>query len=72
MHPLANELEQTLGKLESRSALALERWVRDAIALAQPAITTGTVDSIGNRWPIGYFQKTAGSFANEPFDLPGE
>jgi len=49
----------------------LERLVRDAVALARQssgASSTSAVDAKG--WPMGYFERTAGSFANERFDVP--
>ena len=65
------ELERTLNQLDSQSATLLERLVRDALALVrQKNPSSGAVDA--NGWPVGYFERTAGSFADEPFDLPDD
>lgn len=67
------ELQDTLNELDPDSATRLERLVRDAIAivLVQPA-TKSTADGAldKNGWPAGFFEETAGCFANEPFDFP--
>jgi len=72
MSTLTKELEQTLNALDGHSAVALERLVRDAIALARPAKVQGTPPLDAKGWPTGYFEKTAGCFAGEPFDIPGD
>jgi hypothetical protein len=65
------ELERTLNQLDSRSATLLKRLVRDALALVrQENSSSVAVDAKG--WPAGYFERTAGCFANEPFDLPDD
>lgn len=72
MSTLTMDLQATLKELDSDSATKLERLVRDAIDLAQPSkakpASAGAVDK--NGWPAGFFEETAGSFANEPFDFP--
>lgn len=67
MSAIALKLEQTLASLDPSHATFLERLVSDALELvkARPAVA---VDARG--WPIGHFEKYAGSFANEPFDEP--
>ena len=72
MSPLNNELEQTLSELDGHSAVALERLVRDAIALVRPAKANGATPLDAKGWPVGYFEKTAGCFAGEPFDVPSD
>jgi hypothetical protein len=63
------ELEQVLHKLDAKSASLLERLVRDALALVQrDGGLAREPDQFG--WPAGYFERTAGSFANEPLDFP--
>ncbi len=53
MSTLAVDLQTTLNQLVPDSASKLERWLRDAIDLAQPSKTKlGAVDT--NGWPIGY------------------
>lgn len=55
-------------RLDPGSAAALERVVRSALALAtRAAPANGAVDA--NGYPIGYFEQTAGAFADEPFDV---
>jgi hypothetical protein len=71
MSSLACDLDRTLSQLDSETAVLLERTVRDALALAErrAAHTTAT-DTLG--YPVGYFEATAGSFANEPLEAPAE
>ena len=62
-------LAGTLKELDADSATKLERLVRDAMALASPSKSPpGAVDACG--WPVGFFEETAGCFANEPFAFP--
>jgi hypothetical protein len=72
MSTLTLDLQATLKELDADSAIKLERLVRDALALAQPSkakpASAGAVDK--NGWPEDFFEETAGSFANEPLDLP--
>ena len=71
MSTLTLDLQATLRQLDSDSATKLERLVRDAMALAQPSKALSVeVDAKG--WPVGYFEATAGCFANEPFDFPAD
>ncbi len=71
MSSVTSELEETLQKLDARAASLLERLVRDAMALVrQGGVASRPTDSRG--WPPGYFERTAGSFANEPFDIPDD
>jgi len=71
MSGITLELEQALNHLDARSASLLERLVRDALALVRQNIASSDITG-SNGWPVGYFEKTAGSFANEPFDLPDD
>jgi len=69
MSTLAADLQATLNRLDSESATKLERLVRDAIDLAQQAVSKrGQVDAHG--WPLGHWEKFAGCLADEPWDLP--
>ena len=73
MSTITLDLQATLKELDSDSATKLERLVRDAMALVQPArkmAADGAVDK--NGWPVGFFEETAGCFANEPFDFPAD
>lgn len=71
MNTLAIDLEKTLSRLDSETAALLERAVRDALALAEHGAAGGNArDDLG--YPIGYFQATAGSFANEPLEPPAD
>lgn len=71
MSTLTLDLQATLKELDPDSATKLERLVRDAMALAQPSKAKPVeVDAKG--WPVGYFEQTAGCFANEPFDFPAD
>jgi hypothetical protein len=71
MSSLAYDLDRILSQLDSETAVLLERTVRDALALAErrAAYATAT-DALG--YPVGYFEVTAGSFANEPLEAPAE
>lgn len=63
------DLQATLEKLDGVAASKLERLVRDAIDLAQPsAVESKELDAHG--WPKGYWEKFAGCFANEEWDVP--
>jgi secreted protein with Ig-like and vWFA domain len=66
MSSVTLELEETLHQLDGRSALLLEQLVRDALALVRQKSNSS------KGWPPEYFQKTAGSFANEPLDIPSD
>ena len=69
MSTLTSDLQATIAAIDPDSASKLERLVRDAMALAQPAkAKSGEVDAKG--WPVGYFEQTAGCFTDEPFDFP--
>jgi len=71
MSSVTSELEETLQKLDAPAASLLERLVRDALALARQGNLPSTpADSKG--WPPGYFEQTAGSFADEPLNLPSD
>ena len=70
MHSISQELDQLLDRLDSETALLLERAVRDAVALANKRTSVAEdVDALG--YPAGYFlEATAGSFQNEALDAP--
>ena len=71
MNTLARELDSVLGRLDGETAVLLERAVRDALALAERrAAIAESTDVLG--YPAGYFEATAGSFADEPLDAPDE
>ncbi len=56
--------------LDSHSASALERLVRDAMALARSARRTDAVDA--NGWPVGYFEKYTGCLAGDDWQPPAD
>jgi hypothetical protein len=71
VNPLALDLDMVLSQLDSETALLLERTVRDALALAKRRAADGrAIDALG--YPAGYFEATAGSFADEPLEAPNE
>ena len=71
MSSVTSELEETLQQLDARASSLLERLVRDALALVrQGGAPSRPADSKG--WPPGYFEQTAGSFADEPLDIPDD
>lgn len=75
MSNLSLELDQMLQCVDQDTAQALERAVRTALARAagtqvqRPSEGLAT-DTLG--YPLGYFESTAGSFADESFDPPRE
>ena len=68
---LALDLDKALSHLDAETAALLERTVRDALALAERR-TPRTLGNDAMGYPIGYFESTAGSFANEPLEPPSE
>ena len=68
MSAIALELEQTLASIPPAQATLLERLVSDALNLVKAKSSLPAVDA--NGWPLGHFDKYAGSFANEPLDEP--
>jgi hypothetical protein len=71
MSAIALKLQQTLATLDPAEATLLERIVNDALALVKRRSGKQDVDTVdANGWPVGYFEATAGAFANEPFDMP--
>jgi hypothetical protein len=71
MSTLTQDLQATLEQLDADSASKLERLVRDAMALAQPAkVKSGELDAKG--WPVGHFEKYAGCLAGEEWVPPAD
>ena len=71
MSAVALKLQQTLASLDPADATLLERLVNDALALVKRRSDMQASDAVdGNGWTVGYFEATAGAFANEPFDMP--
>lgn len=66
MSSIAQELDESLRKLDPETAQRVEHLVREALALAARA--PAALDAQG--YPSGYFKATAGSFANEPLERP--
>ena len=66
MSSIAQELDESLRKLDPETAQRVEHLVREALALAGRAPMAK--DALG--YPSGYFEATAGSFAGEPLDRP--
>lgn len=71
MSTLATDLQTTIDGLDSESAIKLERLVRDAMALAQPA-KAKPVAVDANGWPVGHFEKFAGCLAGEAWEPPAD
>jgi hypothetical protein len=75
---IAVELDAKLQSLDSASAEALTRKVREAIAAveaAEPPFVNPAIDpmlGVENGWPVGYFSSTLGMFADEPFKRPAQ
>lgn len=66
MSGIAQELDESLRKLDPETAQRVEHLVREALALAARAPMAQ--DALG--YPSGYFEATAGSFADEPLERP--
>ena len=66
MKAIAEELERRLAELDPPIAEQVERLVRDALALAD----WSAARPISGGWPEGYFARTAGALAGEPFERP--
>lgn len=71
MSSICYDLEKTLARLDPGAAAALERLVRDSLALVE-AQEKPSQDVDARGWPKGYFEHTAGSFAGEPLDPPAD
>ena len=63
MNAIARELDEKLKALDPATAAAVERLVREALALAAQSKPVRS-------WPAGFFKVTAGAFAGEPFERP--
>ena len=72
MSSLAIELDRALSRVDRETAAQLERAVRDALALAEKQSSAAAAAPDSRGYPAGYFESTAGSFANEPLDAPPE
>ena len=71
MSSICYDLEKTLARLDPGSAAALERLVRDSLALIETRV--GHAQELDARgWPVGYFDRTEGSFAGEPLEAPAD
>ena len=68
MTAIAQALEETIGRLDPAREKFLEELVRDAISRAENVEPNGS----DKEWPLGFFEKTAGAFANEPFERPDQ
>lgn len=65
MTDIAQELDDRLQALDSEKAAQVEKLVRDALVLAEPRRNA-------HGWPPGYFERTAGAFADEPLERPAQ
>jgi hypothetical protein len=75
MSSLTNDLDSVLRRVDPHTAVLLERAVRDSLALAERRNQSpANSDALG--YPIGYFEATSGSFAQERLecqpDLPAQ
>jgi hypothetical protein len=67
MSAIAQELDRTLRSLDPQAALSLTSAVNEVLAKFRPLKSRDPGD---NGWPAGYFEATAGAFAEEPFERP--
>ena len=70
MSTLAVDLQATLAEIDADSATKLERLVRDAIELARPPNKPELSMIDANGWPVGHFEKYAGSLAGDDWNPP--
>jgi len=73
MSGITLELEQALHQLDPKSATLLEQLVRDALALVRQSgdqAGHGPLDALG--WPVGHFEKYAGSLAGDDWQPPAD
>lgn len=68
MTAIAQALDETIGRLDPERAKLLEELVR--AAMARVAVSEAAIS--GTEWPSEYFERTAGVFANEPFERPDQ
>jgi hypothetical protein len=66
MTQIALELDERLRQLDARTAKHVESLVREVLALT--GAKEEPKDELG--YPVGYFEATAGSFAQEPLERP--
>ena len=62
MNRLAEQLDEKLRTLDPVRARYLEAVVREALEKIEHP----------TRWPVGYFEQTAGSLAGEEFERPAQ
>lgn len=77
MNGVALELEETLRRLDPPAAAALEQLVRGALVLAtRPTSERGALLPAAavdvNGWPVGYFERYAGSLADDDWEPPAD
>ncbi len=72
MTDLAEEVDRVLMVLSPKVRNELELTVRQALAKAMERSPWEGVPTDDRGYPVGYFEQTAGCFANEPFDEPNE
>ena len=72
MTELAIEIDQVMVRLAPKARIEFEQSVREALLRAERDSVWEGVPKDALGYPIGYFEQTAGSLANEPFEEPLE
>ncbi len=72
MTSLAAEVDRALTELRPKARGEFEQTVRHALEDAKRRSAWEGVPTDEKGYPLGYFEETAGCFANEPFDEPVE
>ncbi len=72
MTELAIEVDRVLGSLAPTARHNLEQAVRELLRRTEIKSPWDGVPKDAMGYPVGYFEQTAGAFANEPFDEPEE
>ena len=68
MLAVAEELDRVLKSTDAETAERLESQVRELIE----TVTKPSSASRGKGWPPGYFERTFGSFRDEPLERPAQ
>ena len=65
MTTIATELDDRLQRLDPAAVAHVEKLIFEALALAE-----SRQHPSADQWPTGYFEQTAGAFADEPIERP--
>ena len=78
MSILETEIAETLKSLDPLRAKAFERAIHELLVVVRPDANAGelipppTVGVDANGWPVGYWEKFAGCWADLEFEAPDD